>query len=475
MKYRFLCVTSLFGILYSFFLWIIGSILENRQEIWLALAILHIAIAAYSFIDLNYNMLLLMFDFTLFYFDTSSFIINGIFDNQIESWAIKYDITWELEYKANTIYLISLFLIFICFHIAKKIRIKAKSGEKYVIPSSVYANNKLMKVSRVVFYIGATAKLIEIIEKTIFVQQTSYLNYYDTFVSHLPTSILRIAGFMLPAFCVFCVCMPDKKEFRKLAIIYLGLGLLSLLYGQRNPFALALIFVVFYVFFRQKYCSNGQVWINSKQIIALVVVLFVIMLLMTGYGFWRNNLSSGNVFKQFFNNMAGESSGFLVLHELNYHDLIPDNHYVFGGVINYFTNNIIGRILGINVSYASNVEYALYGNSYGNTITYLIAPNVYEYGGGMGSNYLAEAFHDFSWFGVVIISSLYGVILSRAVHSMIYMSNRHPYVSACFLMMIQSILYAPRAEALGFITTSLLSWHTMIALIFISLLKRCAI
>lgn len=280
---------------------------------------------------------------------------------------------------------------------------------------------------------------------------------------------------MLPAFCVFCVCMPEKEQFKKLAAVYLGLGFLSLLYGQRNPLALALVFVVFYVFFRQKYYNNGQVWIKRKQIIALVAALFMTLLLMTGYGLWRNNLSSGNIFKLFLDNLAGESSGFILLHELNYHDAIPNNHYVFGGVINYFTNNIIGRILGINVSYASNVEYALYGNSYGNVITYLIAPNVYAYGGGMGSNYLAEAFHDYAWFGVVAISSLYGVILSKAVYGMIYLAKRHPYVSACILMMIQSILYAPRAEALAFMTASFFSWHTLIALIFISILKRCTI
>lgn len=119
MKYRLLYASSLCGFILSFLMWISGGVRQNRQEIWLALAILHIAIAAYCFMDINYNILLLLFDFTMFYFDTSSLIINRILKRQIKSWAIKYDITWEIEHKANAIYFASILLVFFSFYFVK--------------------------------------------------------------------------------------------------------------------------------------------------------------------------------------------------------------------------------------------------------------------------------------------------------------------------------------------------------------------
>lgn len=462
--------------LIAFALWGIGYTFGDRVIIWGAVALLQVAIASYAFGDINQGILLLIFDFCILYLNTGTFIYNGLTGGKIASWAIAYEVTWEIESKACSVFFLSLICIFLSYIISKNIHFQV--GKKFseidnnvMVNEDFFARNEsLLFASKIVFYIGAIAQLFIVFEKVIFVQTTSYVAYYLFYSSILPIGIHRMGKLMFPALCVYAVGMPRKKQFMKVGTTYLLIGFISIFYGQRNPLALTIIFLIFYVFFREKYFNYGEIWIERKWIVAGVAAFPVFMILMGAYGYWRNGESLDNVVVTVLSDMAESSSGHILLHEIKYHDSLPNQNYVFGPMIRYLTNNYVSDMLGFSVKLSSLVDIALRGNSYGASISYLIMKNSYLNGQGLGSCYLAEVVHDYSWSGVVFISIVYGCILSGATKWIIKFSQSHIFICSGFLMMVQAVVYAPRAEAMAFITDSFWSFSTIMAWLLISLI-----
>lgn len=457
-------------------LWLFGIIYQDRICIWSGLGFLHLLVGAYSLCNINKRILLLLFDFTFLYLNTATFIYNGIIGNPIKSWAIDYIVNWDMELRANVIFFMALLLVLIGYYGCENFRFhlygkKSKYNELQLVTNN---NQYFMKASRMIFYIGALGHLLSVLEKVSFVQSNSYLSYYTSFISALPVIIYRIERVMFPAFCLFCVSMPSKRVFMKPAVIYIVTSIISIFYGQRNGLVLAVIFLLFYLLFRERYFNQGEHWFGKRMIYLCVILVPLFILIMVGYGYWRNGVSVGNnLVGVLIKEVESGSSGHLVLHEMYYHDVIPKQNYVFGGIINYFSNNILGDLIGLSKDYGySAVERALHGRSFGASISYVVMSHSYMLGYGLGSCYLAEIMHDFSWGGLVVINLVYGIILASATQMLVRASGKHPYICAGLLMMQQAILYAPRAETLAFITDSFLSWYTILTWLAVFVLSK---
>ena len=95
-------------------------------------------------------------------------------------------------------------------------------------------------------------------------------------------------------------------------------------------------------------------------------------------------------------------------------------------------------------------EYALNMNSFGQFVTYMVAPSKYLAGGGLGSCYIAELVADFGVVAVVAGNLIYGLLIGAA-------SKYKPrsWVQYAFLFnMISILIYAPRSSASDFIAST---------------------
>ena len=125
--------------------------------------------------------------------------------------------------------------------------------------------------------------------------------------------------------------------------------------------------------------------------------------------------------------------------------------YSLGPIIDYFTNNHLSRLLfGIKPYKVGTVELATKGHSLDPAITYLESPQFFFKGGGMGSSYIAEAYYDFGYIGIVLFSIFYGFILAKAQK----MNSKNVWLSLIAFIFIKFIMYAPRARALGFVAAA---------------------
>jgi len=88
-------------------------------------------------------------------------------------------------------------------------------------------------------------------------------------------------------------------------------------------------------------------------------------------------------------------------------------------------------------------------------------------GAGVGSNYIAEIYHDFGYAGIIILSCLYGLILG----SFGKMMTRYPKYGAFFLLLIRNIIFVPRSASFEFLTNAFSISNIITYLVLYNLFK----
>jgi hypothetical protein len=116
----------------------------------------------------------------------------------------------------------------------------------------------------------------------------------------------------------------------------------------------------------------------------------------------------------------------------------------------------------------NTAEFAMSGNSLGSFLAYNYITSSYLEGAGVGSCYIAEAYADLSWFGIIFISFLYGIILRKIPKWF----NRNLILSIVSFFILFGLYKAPRAQAFSFVADLLGPTNILIVLIIHLWAKR---
>lgn len=313
--------------------------------------------------------------------------------------------------------------------------------------------DRIKNASRVIMYISFLAALAVSIEQAIYVSALSYYDLYLTYASNLPGFIVKIGDMYPIAFFCFLACLPKKVECRIPIFLYALIGIVTLGTGQRNQMMIHLIVIVIYLMYRQSKSNNAEIWLPKRYVFAIVVSIpFVISFLF----FWGNyrigNRVSGLKYSDILVNfLSGQGKTIDIIGYTMVYNTPKWKFYSFGDIIDFFINSYISKnILGIQTYKQYTPEYALNMHSFGQYITYVVAPTKYLSGGGIGSSYIAEAFVDFGYLGIVLWSFAYGVILTK-----LSKFKQYSWIQLTFLLFaISKILMAPRTSASGFIAST---------------------
>lgn len=370
--------------------------------------------------------------------------------------------------------LISLFiaLAFVDFgsFIAKRIRIKMPNMRF----SGVSDITSIQNASKVIFFITSVFAILLSIEKSVYViRSSSYTSYYTDFTSVFPSFFNKLADMSIFAFFVFLATLPNPKKNKTPFLLYFIIGVLGLLYGQRNQIVMAIILLGVYFVLYENYSGEPYSIIKRKYYVLAAIALPFVMVFLEYFMYVRDDLeySYGGVWasvKHMLISLGGSVNVIGQGYELK--DLFPKGHfYSLGGVIDFITKNELLRpILGTKIYQGNTIEMALHGNSYGQTITYLgWGPKVYLAGRGMGSCYIAESYHDMGYFGVMLFSAIYGVVLTIANN----LKEGHYVTNAVVLISLYYVIYSPRDSAGAFIS-AYFNFSFIITLLAIVLVSR---
>ena len=381
---------------------------------------------------------------------------------------VEADFTSELNRQAEWMVLMSLVFLFLGYAITDKRTFRINKKVDYNYNSSEYIT--IRKVSSILFYLTFAFNIFTEIDIILFVFRHGYITYYTSFVSSVPYVIKKIGDMCVVCFWIFLATMPDKKRVNKLSRFYIIYLLLTLATGKRFPFVAGLLTLFVYYIARNKINNGGKIWVKKRTLILLCIFtpLLVMSLYIIGQirvGSMMDSIRIDKIISSFLYNQ-GVSINVIKRAQL-YHDRLPDGKfYLFGSTFEAIANNVISRQLGFTQFAGNTVEHALNGVSFQHALSYVTMGNYYLAGHGLGSCYIAEAFHDLGYFGVAAVNFVYGIIFRKLFN----FKCHGIWGTTIILSMLYSLLLAPRGSADGFITdiVDLTTWGTILIVWFFS-------
>ncbi|QCS53923.1 O-antigen polysaccharide polymerase Wzy family protein [Priestia flexa] len=309
-------------------------------------------------------------------------------------------------------------------------------------------------VSKLFFFITYIFNALVLIDKARFSNSVGYTELYAMYTSSFPGWFIKLSEMCPAAFFIYLGTLPTKKKSAIPILLYLSLGVLSLIVGQRNTFVLNILIVLVYLCLRNLTDNNAK-WFGKKEIIACISAFPILILILNAVSYYRadNSVKEFSIIKgvtEFFYSQGASIN--LIGYSQTLASQMPDGRvYSLGRIIDFINNNAVTQILfDIPVYKPQTLESALYANSFADTVSYILSPNRYLAGWGYGSSYVAELYKDFGYYGIIIGSLLLGIVL--ALMPKLFVKGVLGAWAA--LSMTRLLLYSPRDTLASFLVTS---------------------
>lgn len=419
----------------------------------------------FSLLKLRERILFFVFQITFIVFYLGRIITQFYFGTSI----FKY---FDIDFNDNLAIrhvLITIFLGIVFFSLGYRMfytETKKKIENKYFTPYLL----SLRKIVLILFYISFIAQILVLAERISVSQLLGYTGFYRDYVSSLPILVRRFASLFEFSALLYFATLPSKKELRLPIILFFILGIGSLGYGQRNGFILTTMFILVYFAVRDIYVSNNEVWLKRKYFLWIFAVIPVLLFFLAWFSYFRSGIVSNIDFLEGINLFfysQGNSASILEYTKI-YEDLLPNGKfYSFGPAITFFKDSLVFDVFNIFPSYARySKSMAIEGHSFSMTISYFRLGGAYLNGAGLGSSYLAELYVDFGYIGVSLGSFIYGFFVAKFIP----MVKKNVWWAFFAFNIAINVIYAPRAEFLGFAIPflSVFNWMVIIILHYIA-------
>lgn len=409
----------------------------------------------YAVSDLKQRSLFMAFLIAFFVF-----LIGGHFVYEYFGMEIKYYLGDEYYRHSNISLFISLLSIFVAYFVTSFLLNACKNKFTCTILSVSKPHErdtgildkkiKTRNVSKALFYVTYFFWMIVLIEKVVFVQTSSYLDYYINFETRIPFAVNAIAA-MCPYFLyLFLATFPRKSECRFPLILYALYAGVSLFTGRRGNLVYMIFFIFVYIILRHYVSRDNEKWITKKAVILLVTAIPIGLAFLYSYNYIRSGQEiAGDSFMEMFLGFfqqQGFSSSLIRLGKYHQSALNDNAYYSFFGIVKWARTNTVLKLIfnpQYDFSYLHNdVAFATKGNSFSNALSYIVLKN-YLKGAGLGSCYIAELYHDFGYIGVVLGNFVYGIMMCM-IGRIWSQTNRNVWLTALFFGIFESFIKAPR-------------------------------
>ena len=447
----------------SILLFVVGYYFNNFNIILCGIMLTLINNIAFSLFNIRENIVFCVFNITFFTLLLSGNVLSMLSG---DVWYNKF----SDEIEKNTLLL--LFLSLGCIFIGAKIYGICK---EHIIKKDVHLNKDkkqiydkeiiyIRKLTGLAFFITLIPPIIMVIEKIVFINQNTYLSMYTTFSSKIPFIIQKLANTNFTFFMLYLSTFPKKNNTIIATIIYGIYLILSVFTGERGTLVVGTIVLAIYYIYRQY--TFEEKYISKKNIIIIAIIGIVGIIFLSSYNVLRNkepieNFNPIKQFKQFFIDQS--TSVDVISNAQKYKEELPEtnSNYTFGILINVVLNK------DEYISKSNTLETAMYGNNLGSTLSYLAMGQAFFDGHGMGTQYIAELYTDFSYLGVII----YNIVLGFSLIALININNKNYIGFTIGLNLISNLVYLPRQFAMGW-TTLLLSSTVILSIAMTFIISR---
>ncbi|KQB91650.1 sugar isomerase [Geobacillus sp. PA-3] len=442
------------ALFFSISMFVIGALFSNLNIILTAICSLFIHNLLYSSERFSERIIFFAFNCTFFTFLIARIVVKpltGYYDKYNNNY---YGLDFNDEHVVWNIFVslfISLLFLFIGYLLIKN------SNKTKIRKSKIFGSDSIRNiafVSKTLFYFTYIFNVLVLWDKARFVSNNSYMELYASYSSSFPLWVVKLAEMCPSALFVYLGTLPTKRKCFLPLSLYLSLGALSLIVGQRNNFVLNILIVLIYLCLRN-ITDKDEKWFGKREIIICLCAFPLLISLLNTVSYLRmdhevvQNSFIDEVNEFFY---AQGVSVNLIGYAQTLTDKLPEGRiYTIGRIIDFIHNNIITQTLFDVPQYKpQSVESALYGNSFADSVSYILSPSRYINGWGYGSCYIAELYKDFGYFGIVIGNFVLGIILALMPRLF-----RNGVLGAWMcLSMTRLLLYAPRDTFTSFIVST---------------------
>ena len=372
----------------------------------------------------------------------------------------------EVDIHAERLLIISLLSVFLGYVISDHIVLKGSKSRDINYESDMM--HIYRKVSLHLFYGSMIFSAVRLVYSGFYILQYGYFATYTSESFGLPWAIEKLSDLTPIAFYLFLSTMPEKKQTDKHSRVYGIYLIMTLMSGKRFSFVAGFLILLAYYLKRNEINSGGVRWLKRRTIIITILVIPFLFVFLYIFGSIRflNEVGDFSFKDAQTDFLYGQGVSIHVIKFTYMHEFNPDKIYSLSSTITFLQKNIISRVIGIKSYSGNTVNNALYGNSLGHALSYYIYGSRYLTGRGTGSCYIAEAFHDGGYVGVILWNLIYGVVLNR------FFNFKKMGVFGCTisLLLLKSLLLAPRGSADGFVAdiVDVTTWTAFLFVFFIS-------
>lgn len=342
-------------------------------------------------------------------------------------------------------------------YVTTKVKQKTYQNEIAKEKTSVYMN-RMCKILRVLYVITFVCALIMQLK---IVDAKGSISYTDGYLVNVDVNpIIKIGNYMFIGIAfLYLACRPKKFEMFAILISFIFVeGILQLFIGRRALLAQVVLFICWYCICYYKYDENILKFKYVLYLIAfalIMIVLFYMVEMIRGGG----SISSKSlieIIKSFFVSTGGSDS--TIANTIHYKNEFPKNGfiYLFSPIYDAITDNVIVRqlvsiISGNNItSSAQGMNYLVQHDTFSHWLSYIVSPEMYLSGHGMGSSFIAEVYIAFGIVGVILFSYLLGVFIKK--FKSIDLGTGGIYKKALIMFFVYNLFVLPRGSVFASMT-----------------------
>ncbi len=332
-------------------------------------------------------------------------------------------------------------------------------------------DNNTQKTCKYAFLFCYVFSIISVLYQIVYVRTVGYLASYSEngIGSGVPSFVSYIAAFTNIALCFFLATKPEKKECSKILFMYEVYAVMTMFSGVRYPFIGISMFILIYYFIRDK-LDGG--WIRKKYLILLCVLVPILIILMEISGTVRTGgefsfASFGKTLENFLDEQGGSIN--MIKRVKYFAKDLQDLHFTsFSNLYsNLFENSIMRNLFGMVTYTGNSIEHALHGHSLMHRLSYYTYGTGYLNGMGVGSCFIAELYHDFSYLGIILGSTLYGFLMKKIDEIKL---NRYLH-DGILLSFVYALLLSPRGDFDTFIA-NIINLYSIAGILLVIILNN---
>ena len=466
--------------MFSFLFFLIGLCFNNTNIMLVSICMLFTNNIWYACERINDRIIFFAFNCTFFVFLLARLIVKpltGYYDPYNNNYyGLDFDNQKIVLIIFTTLFL-SLLFLYIGYFLFQGFLLKQQNVGKPKKPNRSKASNGVFVknvaiVSELLFYFTYLFNILVMIDKARFTSNLGYSQLYSSYDSSFPSWVIKISEMCPSALFVFLATLPKKKRSFFPILLFVMSGVLSLIVGQRNNFVLNILIILVYFVLRNRE-DKKEKWFGKKEFVTAVISFPFLILILNAVAYIRVDskyeFSFLNSIYEFFYSQGVSVN--LIGYAYSLSDQLPlGKIYSIGRIIDFLRNNAISHFLfSTQVFQPQTIDSALYGNSFADSVSYLLSPQRYIKGWGYGSCYIAEAYKDLGYFGVILGNFVMGSILALQV----YLFRKKGIIGkwVC-LSMTRLLMYAPRDTFTSFFVTtfSIINIVTLFAILLAALI-----